>query len=94
MPGKSKHGKKRHLHQSRKSRAKQRYGTAALSQQGVAETPQPVAAVSKPPSSGVPASSIKSRTASYSDVAAELRVIGILAGIIIVILIVLAQILS
>ncbi len=93
MPGKSRHGKGRHPHYSKKSRAK-RHGAMALPPPGVADTPQPAAAISTPTSSGVSTSPTKSRTLQYPYITAELRRIGILAGIIIVILIVLAQVLS
>ena len=93
MPGKLRHGKGKHPYHSKKSRAK-RHGAMPLPQQGVADTPQPAAAIRTPPSSGVSASPAKSRTLQYPYITAELRRIGILAGIIIVILIVLAQVLS
>jgi hypothetical protein len=93
MPGKSRHGKGRHPHHSKKSKAKL-HSAMALTQPGVADTSQPAAAASTPPSSDVSASPTKFRTPQYPYITAELRRIGILAGIIIVILIILAQVLS
>ena len=94
MSGKSRHGKGKHLHQSKKSKAKQRHGTMAFQQQVVAETPQPATAISTRMPSRIPASPATSRIAQYPYITAELRRIAILAGIIIVILIVLALVLS
>lgn len=94
MPGKSRHGKGKHPHHSKKSKAKQRHGAIALQQPTVAETPQPVATIITPPSLKTPAPPAKSRIAQYPYITTELRRIGILAGIILVILIVLALVLS
>jgi hypothetical protein len=94
MPGKSRHGKGKHLHHSKKSKAKQRYGTMALQQPVAADIPKPVATTGTPPSSRAPTSPATSRTVQYPYITTELRRIGILAGIILVILIVLALVLS
>jgi hypothetical protein len=94
MPGKLRHGKGKHHHLSKKSRARQRQVTMTPPQPVVADTLTPAAKISTPPSSGAPASPAKSRAIQYPYITAELRRIGILAGIIIVILIVLAQVLS
>lgn len=94
MPGRSRHGKGKHPHHSKKSKAKQRYGAMALQQPTVADTPQPAATIITPPSLKTPTSPAKSRIARYPYIATELRSIGILAGIILVILIVLALVLS
>ena len=93
MSGKSRHGKGKHLHQSKKSKAKQRHIATAL-RPPIAETPQPETVITTAPLSKVPASPTKSKTAQYPYITAELRRISILAGIILVILIVLSVILS
>ena len=93
MPDKSRRGRGKHPHKSKKSRAR-RHGAMPLPQPLVTDTSQPVATISTPPSSGAPASTTKSRKIQYPYITTELRVIGILAGAIIVILIVLAQVLS
>ena len=93
MPGKSRHGKSKH-HHGKKGRAKHRRIATASPQPVVADTPTPAAIISKPPSSGTPASPTKSRAVQYPYITTELRRIGILAGIIIIILIALAQVLS
>ena len=94
MPGKSRHGKGKHPQHSKKSKAKQRHGATALQQHVVTDAPTPAATISTPPSSRAPASSAKTRTVQYPYITTELRRIGILAGIILVILIVLALVLS
>ena len=94
MPGKSRHGKGKHPHLSKKSRARQRHDTVALPQPVVTDAHQPAATISTPPSLRTPASPRTSRVAQYPYITTELRRIGILAGIILVILIVLALVLS
>jgi len=94
MPGKSRHDKRKHPHHSKKSRVIQRQGAMPLQQQAVAETPQPAATISRPPLSRAPTSPTASRVAQHPYITTELRRISILAGIIIVILIVLALVLS
>ena len=95
MPGKARHGKGKHPHQSKKSKAKQRYGDMAFQQHVSADIPKPATTVSTPsPKSTTPTAPAKSRTAQYPYITTELRRIGILAGIILVVLIVLALVLS
>jgi len=94
MPGKSRHDKRKHPHHSKKSRAMQRHGTMPLQQQAVAETPQPATTISMPPLSRAATSPTASRVAQHPYITTELRRIGILAGIILAILIVLALVLS
>ena len=89
MPGKSQHGK------SKKKRAKQRATTGFIPQQPVMPTPQAAAPATTPaPATRVPAPSPKMPVARYPYITAELKRIGILAGIILAILIVLAVVLS
>ena len=94
MSGKSQHGKGKHPPQSKKGKAKQRAAAMASQQRVVSQIPEPAAPTTvTTPSIKVPAA--VSRSAQrYSYVTVELRRIGILAGIIIVILIVLALVLS
>ena len=94
MPGKSRHGKGKHPHHSKKSKAKLRHGAMALQQPTAAGTPQPGITIITPHSLRTPTSPAKPRIAQYPYITTELRRIGILAGIILVILIVLAVILS
>ena len=94
MPGKSRHSKGKHPHHSKRSRAKQRHGGMAFQQHVSADIPKPAATASMPSSPSTLTSPAKSRTAQYPYITTELRRIGILAGIILVILIVLALVLS
>jgi hypothetical protein len=93
MPGKSRHSKGKHPHHSKKSRARQRYGVMPVTPPA-AETPRPAATVTMPSAPSKPTPAAKSRIAEYPYITTELRRIGILAGIILVILIVLALVLS
>ena len=90
MPGKSRHGKGKHAHLSKKSRAKQRHGTMALQPPVATAAPQPATTASMPPPPRSPTSPARLKTAQYPYITTELRRIGILAGIILVILVVLA----
>jgi hypothetical protein len=93
MPGKSQRGKGRHAHQSKKSKAKQRQRAMASQQPIAADTPKPAVTISKPTSSGTSAAPVTSKVGRYPYITTELLRIGILAGIILVILIVLALVL-
>lgn len=93
MPGKSRHGKGKLHHRSKKSRAKQRHDTMAFPPPVAVDTPQPAVTISAPPSAKAPAPPAP-RMAQYPYITTELQRIGILAGIIVVILIVLALVLS
>lgn len=84
----------KHYHHSKKGRAKHRQIAMAPQQNVVTETPQPVAATSSSPSASTLSSPVKLKTAQYPYINTELRNIGILGGIVLVILIVLALVLS
>jgi len=93
MPGKSRHGKGKHPHHSKKSKAMMRQAGTRLQQQATAVAPKPAESVKAP---GVPKADATSEavtTLRYPYVAGELKRIGILAGIIIVVLIVLSIVL-
>ena len=92
MPGKSRHGKGKHHQHSKKIRA--RHHVPMVSQPAVAGTPQPAATISAPPPSRAPTAATIPRAIQHPYITAELRNIGILTGIILVILIVLALVLS
>ena len=95
MTGKSRHKRGRHVPQSRKRKGKWRFSTPVVQNQAVAGTHE---SVSSPdvlaPSVNVPAPMAKLATVRYPHIAAELRTIGILAGIVLVILAILAVVLS
>jgi len=95
MPGKSRHGKGKHPSQSKRRRERQRYAATSAHQQEAAQAPKPAAPADIPaPPTRVPTPPMASPVAQYPYIAAELRRIGILAGIMLVILIVLAFVLS
>ena len=95
MPGKSRHGKGKHSFHSKKKRSRQRFSAITAQQRVVAQTTKP-AAPSKlsAPSIGVPTPMATPATVRYPYVVAEMRRIGILAGIMLVILIGLTLVLS
>ena len=98
MPEKSRHGKAKY--HTKKSKAKQRSAALPSQQQAVAIAPKPAVAtrVSALPEKVRTTEKIRTATVSgavrYPYITAELKRIGILAGIILVILIVLALVLS
>ncbi len=92
MPGKPRHAKGKY-HHSKKSKAKQRQGAIPI-QQVAAEAPEQAAAIGTTSMPKATASPAKTITMQYPYITGELRRIGILAGIIIVILIISAIVLS
>jgi hypothetical protein len=95
MPGKSRRRKGKHLPQSKKRKSGRRFLATVVQQPEVAQTREPV---SRPevsaPSVSVPTPIAELAAVRYPHVVTELRMIGILAGIMLVILIVLALVLS
>jgi hypothetical protein len=98
MPGKSRHGKGKHHHQSKKSKALRRQGTAAATPAATGTTAAappaaapPVKVTPSPKAAGTPA---KPAVIEYPYAIDELKRIGILAGIAIVILFILSFIVS
>ena len=96
MPGKSRHGKGKHPHHSRKSKAIQRQEARTSQQNATVATPPKAATVEvdktyTPKPAAIPE---KKKSIQYPFIAGELRRIGLLAGIILVILIILALVLS
>ncbi|HJX13444.1 MAG TPA: hypothetical protein VJ377_07960 [Dehalococcoidales bacterium] len=93
MPGKSKHGRGKQPHQSKKSRAMRRQEVTSPRPVAEAGAPPTVAAAAPlpPPKPAAPA---KVKVIEYPYITAELRRIGILAGIIIVILVILSLVIS
>ena len=95
MPGKSRHGKGKHSVRSKKKRIG-RGSLATVSQQlPVSQTPEAVHRAEVPatsPSAPTPVATVT--VTRYPYIVTELRRIGILAGITLVILVVLALVLS
>lgn len=95
MPGKSQHGKGKHLSRSKRRKGSQHFPAAIIQQQAVTETHKPVA----PPKVTAPLASAPAQMPAltavrYPYILTELRRIGILAGIVLTILVVLALVLS
>ncbi len=94
MPSKSQHGRRKRSPQSKKRKGGLSRPTMPAQQPAVAQIREPVSRPIVPvPSARVPTSVAKPAIAQYSNVATELRTIGILAGIMLIILIVLALVL-
>jgi len=95
MPGKSRHRKGKHLPQRKKRKSGRRFLATVAQQPAVAQTREPVPRpVVSAPSVSVPTPMAKLAAVRYPHVATELRTIGILAGIILIILAILALVLS
>ncbi len=94
MPGKSRHGKRKQIHYSKKSKAIMRQGTAAVApmDDGTVEAARPAAATAAP--AGMKSAAARAEINEYPYVAGELKSIAILGGAIIVILVILSFILT
>ena len=94
MPGKSRRKRRKHPIQSKKGKGTLSHPTIPVQQPAVAQTHKPVSSPTvSVPSANVPAPMAKPTVGQYSYLATELRTIGILAGIMLIILIVLALVL-
>ena len=95
MSGKSRRHKGKHSFQSKKKKSSQRFSGAVAQEQVAAQVPEAgVPAEVSVPAARAPTPVAKSATVRYPYITAELKRIGILTGIILVILIVLAFTLS
>ncbi len=94
MPGKSRHGRGKRSFQSKRGKSKRHPSATVVQQQVAAQTDKPVTPPKSAPSARVPTPMARLTAARYPYVVAELRRIGILAGIMLGILIVLALVLS
>jgi hypothetical protein len=90
MAGKSKHGK--HLPRSKRKGKKKAFTAPAALKPSAAEASRPATEAAKAPPAPAPKAKAPVAVAEVSNVAAELRTIGIVAGIMIVILVILALI--
>ena len=95
MAGKAKRKRRKHHPQTKKGKIRQRLSAAGTQQPAAMETSESVSpqAVAAPPS-GVPAPVARPKLPHYPYIATELRTIGVLAGAILIILIVLSLVLS
>ena len=95
MPGKSRRGKGKYSVQSKKKKDRLIHPAAVTQPPEVAQSKEPVSAPGIPaPSARVPTPVTKPTAVHYPYIAAELRTISILAGVMMVVLVVLALVLS
>jgi hypothetical protein len=94
MPGKSRHGKRKHFRASKKSKSLLRQDTVAAPAPAAAAAPKPAAPVPAAPAVKAAASPVSVKTDQYAYVPGDLRRIGALSGIVIIILFVLYYFLS
>ncbi len=95
MPGKSRRKRKKYSIQSKRNKGRPSRPSVLGLQPAVAQTREPVSSpIVSVPSASVPTPVAKPAATRYPYIATELRTIGILAGIMLVILIVLAKVLS
>ena len=95
MPNKSRHSRGKHLPQIKKGKSRQRFSAPVVQHQAVTQTRESVSRLGvSAPSASVPTPVAKLAAARYPHIATELRTIGILAGIMLIILVILALVLS
>ena len=95
MPGKSRRRRGKYSIQSKKKKGRRSRPTILVQQPAVTQTHEPVSSPDVPVTpSSVPTPMAKPATIWYPHITSELRNIGILAGIMLIILIVLALVLS
>ena len=95
MPGKSRRRKGKYSFQSKRKKGRPGHPAVIAQQPAVAQTDEPVSSPKVPvPSASVPTLMAKTAAVRYPYIATELRNIGILAGIMLIILVVLALVLS
>jgi len=94
MPGKSRHGRRK-LPRSKRKKGRQAVSAISAQQRVVAQTYKPaLRPEASAPSASVPATMTTLAATRYPYIAAELRRIGILAGVMLVILVILALVFS
>ena len=95
MSGKSRHEKGKHSARSKRRKDRQHFSATVIQQQSVTETQKPVASpIVATPSASIPTQTPTPTAVTPPYILTELRRIGILAGIMLAILIVLALVLS
>ena len=95
MSDKSRRGRGKHSPQNKKRKIRQHFLATVAQQQAVAQTYEPASHPGVPaPLVSAPTPVAKLAAARYPHIATELRTIGILAGIVLIILVVLALVLS
>jgi hypothetical protein len=95
MPGKSRRGRGRHLPRGKRRKGRKAFSAPVAQSSAVGQAYEPAPGADMlVPSAKAPTPKPTVTAAQHPNVAAELRRIGILAGIIVVILVVLALIFS
>lgn len=95
MPSKSRRGRGKYSPQSRKKKVKLKRPVMLAHQPAVAQTPESVSSPDvSAPSARVPTPAVKPVVVRYPYIATELRTIGILASVMLIVLAVLALVLS
>ena len=95
MPGKSRRRGGKYSPQSKKGKGRSSRPAVLAQQPAVAQTHEPVSSPdASVPSAGVPTPMAKPAAVRYPYIATELRTIGILAGVMLIVLVVLARVLS
>ena len=91
MPGKSQRRRGKHSTQSKKRKSRPSRPAVLVQQQALAQTHESVSSPeASVPSASVPTPMAEPASVRYPYIASELRTIGILAGIMLIILVVLA----
>jgi len=95
MSGKSRQGRRKQTARSKKGKGRRSPSSVVVQQQAVASTPETAVHLeASTPSASVPTSRAMPTTVQHPHMFSELRRIGILAGIILVILVVIARVLA
>ncbi len=95
MPGKSRRRRGKYLLQSKKKKGRPGRPAVLAQQPVVAQTHEPVSSPdASVPSASVPTPMVKPAAVRYPYIATELWTIGILAGVMLIVLVVLARVLS
>ena len=90
MPGKSKHKRGKYRPRSKKGKSRQRFTAATAQQPATVESSEPVSPPAIPaPRVSAPSLSVKPTITEHPYIATELRTIGILASIMLIVLVVL-----
>ncbi len=94
MPGKSRRGRGKYSPQSKKRKGRPSRPSVLAQQPAVTQTHEPVSSPdASVPSAGVPTPMAKPAAVRYPYIATELWTIGILAGVMLIVLVVLARVL-
>ncbi len=95
MPGKSRRRRDKYSPQSKKKRGKSNHPPLPVQPSAIAQADEPVSSPNLPvPKAGVPTPRAKPAAIRSPYITTELRTIGILAGIMLIVLVVLALLLS